>query len=850
MRTARIHYAEDERLAALRSYRILDTAQDPLFDNLTALAAHVCATPIAAMTLIDADRQWFKSSVGLGTPAQIPRDWSFASDVVAAGAALVITDARDHPRYADNPYVTGEPGIRALAAMPLIGRDGLPLGALCVIDRQPRTFDAHALELLELLADRVVTLLEARRPSPGKQGDAAASGSRADHRPNRRRDTGRPAGRRLQTVASVCLALALIGLSGVATWSGVATSSAARTSHHAFALYDAYTTARYWVQAEESSESQYQLAPDANTSAAFGQAKTAVDTAMTIVTSGAPAAERAVASEILRRNDRYAQVAAQLFRAVDHHDAAAAAQLESRFVEPAFVDLQDYVYAHAQSSRQMDIRAGVRLLRIETIARWATSLAVAAGLLLIAMFVWLRRLSTREQHRQEAHNVHQATHDALTGVPNRALFTRILDRALVAAKQAGSSVGVVLLNLDRFKEVNNALGHDAGDQLLRQVATRIREALVAGEVLARFGADEFAVMLTTPGTDASATSNLLTAAVRVQSALASQFVVEEVALAVEATAGLVCYPEHGEASQLLLRRVDIAMNLAKTNHEAIGVYDRSLDDHNPRKLRLLADLRQAAERDELVLHYQPLVDITSSRVKGVEALVRWQHPTEGLLAPTEFIPLAESTGFIHELTQWVLRRAAQDAKAWAAGGDPLIVSVNLSARCLIDTALPQKIMGTLTSIGLPPYLLKLEITESAIIADPIRAQDVINRLHGLGITLSIDDFGTGYTSLAYLRDLPVQEIKIDQAFVSHMLYQRKNEVIVRTAVELAGRLGLDSVAEGVDDPAILGALAEMGCTTGQGYYLCRPLPIEELNTWITRWKYSHSANLPGVPLPA
>ncbi len=230
--------------------------------------------------------------------------------------------------------------------------------------------------------------------------------------------------------------------------------------------------------------------------------------------------------------------------------------------------------------------------------------------------------------------------------------------------------------------------------------------------------------------------------------------------------------------------------------------------------------------------------------------MRWQHPTEGLLAPTEFLPLAESTGFIHELTQWVLRRAAQDAKAWAAGGDPLIVSVNLSARCLIDTALPQKIMSTLMSIGLPPHLLKLEITESAIIADPIRAQDVINRLHGLGITLSIDDFGTGYTSLAYLRDLPVQEIKIDQAFVSHMLYQRKNEVIVRTAVELAGRLGLDSVAEGVDDPAILGALAEMGCTTGQGYYLCRPLPIEELNTWIARWKHSHRTNLPGVPLPA
>jgi diguanylate cyclase (GGDEF)-like protein len=849
MRTARIHFAESKRRSALRSYRILDTAADPAFDKLTALAADVCGTPIAAVALVDAEGQWFKSTVGIGALSRIPRDRSFTSDVVEAGAALVITDARALPRYADNPQVTGEPGIRAFAGVPLIDRAGVPFGALCVVDRRPRAFDPLALEMLAVLADRVVVLLEAPRSEPGSGEDAEVSRTHKRDRHARQRDTGRAAGKRLRTIASVCLGAALIGLSGVATWSGFATSSAASSSQRSFRLYDAYTTARYWVGAEEAAESKYQLAPDANTSDAFRQAHTAIETALAAVVANGPAGERAIATGILRRNEGYAQAVDLLFQAVDRHEAGRAAQLESGRVEPAFVDLENRVYAQAQASRQRDVAAGGRLLKIEAIARWATVLAIGIGLLLLAVFIWLRRLSTREQNRQAERHAHEAMHDALTGAPNRALFTRILDRALITSKQAGSSVGVVLVNLDRFKEVNSTLGHDAGDLLLKQVAARISSALAPGEVLARFGADEFAVMITTTGTANSGKCDLHAAVARVQRALAQEFIVDEVALAVEATAGVVCSPEDGRTSRLLLQRVDIALNLAKTNHEATGAYDHTLDHHDPRKLRLLADLRQAASREELVLHYQPMVDIASSRIGGVEALVRWQHPAEGLLAPAEFLPLAESTGFIHELTQWVLRRAVQDAKKWADAGDPLVVSVNLSARCLIDADLPEKLAGILREIGLPAQLLKLEITESAIIADPIRAQDVINRLHEIGVALSIDDFGTGYTSFAYLRDLPVQEIKIDSTFVTHMLYRYKDEVIVRTAVELAGRLGLDSVAEGVDDPAILVALAEMGCTTGQGYYLCRPIPAPELRPWIASWKHSHSASPPGIAIP-
>ncbi len=639
MGRARLHFAEDERLAALRSHEILDTAPDPVLDRLAALAAHACGTPMAAVVLVDADRQWFKATVGLGALKQTPRAWSFTSDAVAAGAPLVITDAREHPRYANNPLVTGEPGARAFAGVPLIGPDGLPLGALCVIDREPRTFDAQALELLAVLADRVVRLLEARRRPGERDGvDATVSRSAARRLRRQQRDAGGSAARRLQTVGSICLAVALIGLSGAATWSGVATGAAARSSQRAFLLYDAYTTARYWVEAEGSAASQYQLAPDANTSYAFSQAKTAIEGAMATITARGPAAEREVAADILRRNDRYAQVTYQLFRAVDGHDPVGAAQLEASLVTPAFVDVQDRVYAQARSSRQMDVAAGLRLMHVEKITRWATSLAVGVGLLLIAMFSWLRKLSAREQRRQVLRNAHQSTHDALTGLPNRQLFTRILDRALVTAKEAGSSVGLVLVNLDRFKEVNNVLGHETGDQLLKQVGARLREALASGEALARFGADEFAVMITAAGSGPSARSELSAALSRVQATVSSEFIIDDGALAVEATAGLVRYPQDGGTSQLLLQRVNIAMNLAKTNHEEMGVYDHGLGDHNPRKLHLLADLRHAASRDELVLHYQPLMNIASSRITGVEALVRWQHPTEGMLPPANSFP--------------------------------------------------------------------------------------------------------------------------------------------------------------------------------------------------------------------
>ncbi|NIZ92257.1 putative bifunctional diguanylate cyclase/phosphodiesterase [Kineococcus rubinsiae] len=437
----------------------------------------------------------------------------------------------------------------------------------------------------------------------------------------------------------------------------------------------------------------------------------------------------------------------------------------------------------------------------------------------------------RELEARAAEQAHQAAHDALTGLPNRAHFTTRLAAALQETR-AGGSVAVVLLDLDRFKEVNDTLGHHCGDQLLTQVGPRIRETLREGELVARLGGDEFGLVLATPEEGEAATADVLRVVRRVLHAFDEPFLVDGVTLTLAATAGVAVAPEHGDTQAALLQHADVAMYVAKAAHEAVAVYRSSLDDHDPRKLRLLAQLRAGIDAGELVLDYQPLLDLGSGRVRGVEALVRWEHPQEGRLPPSEFVPLAESSGLVHPLTHEVLAQACEQARRWELAGRPLVVSVNVSARCLLDETLPDRVARELARTGLPARLLKLEVTESAIIADPRRAQAVLERLRALGTTLSIDDFGTGYTSLASLRDLPVGELKIDRSFVTAMLDEPRGAAIVRTGIELATRLGMASVAEGIEDAATLAALADLGCTTAQGYHVARPMPAAQLDAWL------------------
>jgi diguanylate cyclase (GGDEF)-like protein/PAS domain S-box-containing protein len=428
---------------------------------------------------------------------------------------------------------------------------------------------------------------------------------------------------------------------------------------------------------------------------------------------------------------------------------------------------------------------------------------------------------------------HQALHDTLTQLPNRTLLDDRLDQGIRHARREDSHLMLLLIDLDHFKEVNDAFGHHAGDELLGQIGPRLRGVLRETDTVARLGGDEFAIIV--PTTDLAEGPRV---AERVLRAITPPFTVEGRAVDVSASIGISFYPEHGEDAGALLRCADVAMYVAKGASSGYQVYAAQHDQHTADRLALTADLRRAVELDEFVVHYQPLATLASSRVLAVEALVRWQHPTRGLIQPLAFIGLAEQTGLIKPLTALVLRAAARQCREWHDHGLDLVVAVNLSARSLLDSKLPAVVAEILAKAGVKPEWLSFELTESVLMVDPERARDTLIRLREMGIKLSIDDFGTGYSSLAYLRHLPVDEVKIDRSFVSTMTADRSSAAIVRSTIELGHNLGFRVVAEGVEDGQVYEQLAQLGCDTAQGFGIARPMPAADFETWLAASAWS------------
>ncbi len=424
---------------------------------------------------------------------------------------------------------------------------------------------------------------------------------------------------------------------------------------------------------------------------------------------------------------------------------------------------------------------------------------------------------------------HQALHDALTDLPNRALLHERIGAARGDAPDAPRPLALLLLDLDHFKEVNDTVGHERGDALLREVAARLQTVTRTGDTVARLGGDEFAVLL--PGADAAGAARVAEA---IRTALDAPLQVEGLLLRVGASIGGVLAPAHGLEGDTLLRRADVAMYVAKRLRRGYALYEPAQDQHSPERLALGGALRDAIERGALALHYQPQVDLASGRVTGVEALVRWPHPdpAQGLIPPDRFIPLAEQTGLIAPLTDWVLAEAIRQCRAWQRAGHLLAVSVNLSMWNLHDVTLPERVAALLREHGVAPAWLRLELTESALMAEPERAMGVLARLSGLGVGLAVDDFGSGYSSLAYLKTLPVDELKIDKGFVREMATDARDAAIVASTVALGHALGLRVVAEGIEDQATWDLLAGMGCDVAQGYYMSRPLPATDVQRWV------------------
>jgi len=426
----------------------------------------------------------------------------------------------------------------------------------------------------------------------------------------------------------------------------------------------------------------------------------------------------------------------------------------------------------------------------------------------------------------------QATTDHLTGLPNRrALYLQAGVR--LAGPEPGRQA-LLLLDLDRFKEVNDSLGHHMGDQLLIQIGARLGEHLREGDLLVRLGGDEFAVLLGDADDEQA-----VAVAVKLCAALAEPFNVEDIALHSAVSIGIAMFPDDGPDLNTLLRKADVAMYKAKASTEGHHVYSGADDSDFAARLRMVEELRTALADDQLVVYYQPKIDLATGQVHDVEALVRWDHPTRGLLYPDGFLDLVEEAGLMRAMTRAVLQIALDQAAAWHADGRQLTIAVNLSASSLVDTDLPDEVAAMLASRDLPSGALQLEITEEFLMADRGRARDILTRLRSHGVQISIDDFGTGYSSLSYLRDLPIDEIKLDRSFIFPMADDARAAALVASTIALAHSLDLRMVAEGVENDIAYAELTAMGCDQAQGYYMSRAVPTAELDQWLSTWEASN-----------
>lgn len=437
----------------------------------------------------------------------------------------------------------------------------------------------------------------------------------------------------------------------------------------------------------------------------------------------------------------------------------------------------------------------------------------------------MRDITERREYMAQLE--YQALHDSLTGLPNRTLLADRLDQAIRSANRERKQLALIIMDLDHFKEINDSLGHENGDRVLQDVAHRMKKVLRSSDTVARLGGDEFAVLL--PSTDVERASQL---SVKLLYVLEQPFELDGHTFLMGASIGISLFPDHGSDAGTLMRRADVAMYVAKRSRRGFAVYESTQDQHSLHALSLMSDLRSAIEGDQLVLCYQPVINLQTHRVSGVEALARWHHPRHGLLYPDEFIPLAEQTGLIRTLTLWVLKHATEQSKEWSKAGIELRVAVNLSVRNLHDAHFPDQVAGIIASGGVQLSRLRLEITETAIMSDPGRALEILNHMGAMGVKISIDDFGTGYSSLSYLKQLPVDELKIDKSFVMGITEDDNDAVIVRSTIDLAHNIGLKVVAEGVENQMIYNLLSGLHCDAAQGYYMGEAMSAVELVRWL------------------
>jgi len=427
-----------------------------------------------------------------------------------------------------------------------------------------------------------------------------------------------------------------------------------------------------------------------------------------------------------------------------------------------------------------------------------------------------------------------ATHDVITDLPNRSLFYDRVEQGILSANNQNRLLSLLLVEIVNFKEVYDTLGRTSSDHIIKQVSSRLQGVVLGADSVAKLDGNIFSILITDPAGESEA--ELL--AEHIQKVLEPALVVERLSFAAHTNIGIVHFPEHGEEVDTLVQKAGVALYMASKDKDGWAVYEPSFDKHSPRRLTLMSELRHAIERNQLELYYQPKVSIQTGELYGAEALVRWHHPKHGFISPDEFIPMAERTRMIKSLTLWVLKEAFQHCAKWHQQGKELIVSVNLSAKDLHDPELPDLIAGVAVSTGIEPEWVVLEITEGSIITYPELTLEIMERLTAMGYKLSIDDYGTGYSSLAYLKKMPLTELKIDRSFVQDILISESDDVIVNATINLAHNLGLQVTAEGVENKQILDRLQSYGCDIAQGFYLSKPVAVTDFNQWMenSQWQ--------------
>lgn len=821
---------EDQRLAELQALQILDTGAEERFDHYTQLAADIFEVPIALITLVDQNRQWFKSAHGLDVP-QTPRDVAFCAHAILERDILVIPDARRDPRFAGNPLVVGRPFIRFYAGAVLRGPTGQPIGTLCLIDDRPRELSDRQCRQLINLAQMLEAELQHNYHRqffvlfPDLLGIAGSDGYFRHLTPTWEHTFGyslqeflaypyiefvHPEDREATLTAIERLSQGekitefdircscRDGSYKWVRWNGVADIEKGFF----------YLTGRE-ITARKHAEQHMQLWSRVVEVASNGVLITDPNQPGNPIVSVNPAFEQATgyaADDIVGHNCRFLQG--------DDRDQAEIDRLRSAVKEG------------------QECRVVLRNYRKDGSLFW-NELFVApvrdtGGK--ITHFIGIQNDIT-ERKSYEAQLEYQATHDALTRLPNRTLFYDRLNQALAHAHRSGQQVAILFVDLDRFKMINDSLGHAIGDVLLQTVAARLKACMREGDTMARLGGDEFVIVLLEdqlgkwPQELVSSTL-----AYRILEVLEQPFSLKGRELFISCSIGISLFPGDGEDPQTLLQNADAAMYRAKQQgRNGVQFYTQNMNARALERLELEKDLRYALKRQELELYYQPQVDLEHGQIIGMEVLLRWHHPQRGWVSPAQFIPLAEETGLIVPIGEWVLRTACAQARAWQDQGLPAVcIGVNLSARQFLQVDLIDLVARVLQETGLAPTCLELEITEGLLMQDVERAIDTLGVLRSMGVRLSIDDFGTGYSSLNYLKRFPIDRLKIDKSFVNDIIIDADNAAIVLAVIAMAHSLRLKVIAEGVETETQLAFLRSKNCDEIQGYYFSRPLPATEM----------------------